>query len=84
LTTLEILIVPAEVVGALRKSHAKNNQFQKPSNNLWVNHNTTTPLNSENLIYYPEIRSTKSEIRNNIKCSKSKFSKQKRLSAAAD
>jgi len=34
LTTLAILIVPAEVVGALRKSHAKNNQFQKPSNNL--------------------------------------------------
>ncbi len=25
----------AEVVGALRKSHAKNNQFQKPSNRAY-------------------------------------------------
>ena len=42
-------------------------------------YNTTTPLNSENLVYYPEIRSTKSEIRNNIECSKAEFSEQKRL-----
>jgi hypothetical protein len=31
----------------------------------------TESLNNKKLLYYFEIRSTKSEIRNNIKCSKS-------------